>query len=223
MFGWRPGRVQWEEDRDQERMELSWSSSAPPPSYRQREEGEEGVTIVLRCPRVSSLELWLAVYLCVTVITSTPLTSPACCVQAGIGISLSSLWVIGHIYVLCHTSEYSLREQRLGRKEASDWPTESFSGLRYVDVAVGISLLISQSCLIIGARNNRIHHVLVFLIFSVLVIGAYWAWWAGLYYHKSETEASKEVTEPDLNPRSFLVDIIILKMIFFSCSTLCQC
>ena len=49
-----------------------------------------------------------------------PLTSPACCVQAGIGISLSSLWVIGHIYVLCHTSEYSLREQRLGRKKASD-------------------------------------------------------------------------------------------------------
>ena len=65
-----------------------------------------------------------------------------------------------------------------------------------MDVSVGISLLISQSCLIIGARNSKIHHILVFLILSVLVIGAYWAWWAGLYYHKSETEASKEVTEP---------------------------
>ena len=67
--------------------------------------------------------------------------------------------------------------------------------LRYVDVSVGVSLLISQSCLIIGARNSKIHHILVFLILSVLVIGAYWAWWAGLYYHKSETEASKEVTQ----------------------------
>merc|ERR1711953_1363149 len=99
--------------------------------------GEEGVTIVLRCPRVYSLELWLAVYLCVT---------------AGIGISLSSLWVIGHIYVLCHTSEYSLREQR------------------YVDVCVGLSLLVSQSCLVMGARSNKIQHVLVFLILSSLAI-----------------------------------------------------
>ena len=70
------------------------------------------MTIVLRCPRVSSLELWLAVYLCVTVISITFTTHSVRCVQAGIGISLSSLWVIGHLYVLCHTSEYSLREQR---------------------------------------------------------------------------------------------------------------
>ena len=34
------------------------------------------------------------------------------CYQGGIGVSLSILWVIGHLYVLCHTSEYSLREQR---------------------------------------------------------------------------------------------------------------
>ena len=90
-----------------ERMERMERMSSPP-AYRAR---EEGVTIVLRCPRLSSLKLWLAVYLCVTVITSRT-TRSVSRVQAGIGISLSSLWVIGHLYVLSHTSEYSLREQR---------------------------------------------------------------------------------------------------------------
>ena len=46
-------------------MEISWRS--PPPAYSRREEGL--VTIVLRCPRLSSssTNLCLAVYLCVTV------------------------------------------------------------------------------------------------------------------------------------------------------------
>ena len=67
-------------------------------------------------------------------------------------------------------------------------------GARYVDVCVGVSLLISLTCLVIGAKYNKIHHILVFLVLSILVICSYWTYWAGLYYHKSETEASKEVT-----------------------------
>ena len=98
------------------------------------------------------------------------------------------LWVIGHIYVLSHTTEDSLREQRSVRGQRSE--TDSLT-VRYVDVCVGASLLVSLTCLVIGARYNKLHHILVFLILSILVICSYWTYWAGLYYHKSETEASK--------------------------------
>ena len=64
---------------------------------RVHHQGEGGVTIILKCPRVSSLHLFLSVYLCV---------------MGGLGSVISGLWVTGHVYVLSHTSEYSLREQR---------------------------------------------------------------------------------------------------------------
>jgi len=127
---------------------------------RVHHQGEGGVTIILKCPRVSSLHLFLSVYLCV---------------MGGLGSVISGLWVTGHVYVLSHTSEYSLREQR------------------YVDVCVGLSLLVSQTCLVYGARGSRIQHVLAFFILSSLVILSYWTYWACLYYSRAETEASKEL------------------------------
>ena len=55
------------------------------------------MTIILACPRVSSLHRCLSVYLGV---------------MGSLGLVLASLWVSGHIYVLSLTSDYSLREQR---------------------------------------------------------------------------------------------------------------
>ncbi len=60
-----------------------------------------GVTIILACPRVSSLHRCLSVYLVV---------------MGSLGLVLASLWVTGHIYVLSLTSDYSLREQRYSRQ-----------------------------------------------------------------------------------------------------------
>ena len=177
------------------RMEISWRS--PPPAYSRREEGEGLVTIVLRCPRLSSssTNLCLAVYLCVTVrpllyryvswgkgnvdeevwnsshhgewhiwrriffclwlmlrifitfyhafcrmmfrrpppvkfrgklswiFCNFSISENFCWLnhhpQGGIGICLSSLWVVGHIYVLWYTSEDSLKEQRWGEASGS--------------------------------------------------------------------------------------------------------
>ena len=65
--------------------------------------------------------------------------------------------------------------------------------LRYVDVFLGLALLVSLICLVLGARRARVQEVLAFLILSSLVLTAYWAWWACLY-SRGETEASKEVS-----------------------------
>merc|ERR1712130_222510 len=126
----------------------------------QNPHGSQGVTIILKCPRVSALHTCISVYLII---------------MGSLGVVISSLWVISHIYVLSHTSDNSLLEQR------------------YVDVCIGISFLVSQTCLISGARGHRISHVLAFLILSCLVILLYWIWWACLYYSRSDTEASKEL------------------------------
>ena len=81
-----------------------WS---PPPSYSRHHSsvpGNQGVTIVLACPRccpapcpAPALHSALSVYL-------------GCAGGAGAGAAL--LWVTGHLYVLAHTHEDSLRQQR---------------------------------------------------------------------------------------------------------------
>ena len=59
---------------------------------------------------------------------------------------------------------------------------------------LGLALLVSLVCLVLGARRARVQEVLAFLILSSLVLAAYWAWWACLAYSRAETEASKEVS-----------------------------
>ena len=80
-----------------------WS---PPPSYSRHHSvpGNQGVTIVLACPRccpapcpAPALHSALSLYL-------------GCAGGAGAGAAL--LWVTGHLYVLAHTQEDSLRQQR---------------------------------------------------------------------------------------------------------------
>ena len=86
-------------------MDSLWTVQPPvysyhppaPPSSQDNRTHEGGVTIVLRCPRLSSLQFFLSTYLTV---------------MASIGWVFSLFWVISHAYVLSHTSEYSLREQR---------------------------------------------------------------------------------------------------------------
>ena len=68
---------------------------------------------------------------------------------------------------------------------------------------LGLALLVSLVCLVLGARRARVQEVLAFLILSSLVLAAYWAWWACLAYSRGETEASKEVGANSLKAVSF--------------------
>ena len=91
--------------------------------------------------------------------------------------------------------------------------------LRYVDVCVGLSLLVSQTCLVYGARGSRIQHVLAFFILSSLVILSYWTYWACLYYSRAETEASKEASD-NLIIYKYITQLLLIANIYTSMHTL---
>ena len=127
----------------------------PPPSYSRHHSvpGNQGVTIVLACPRccpapcpAPALHSALSLYL-------------GCAGGAGAGAAL--LWVTGHLYVLAHTQEDSLRQQRSEHITQYWSPVSLVSNcVRYVDVAAGLGMLVSQSCLVWGVRaGGRIHQV----------------------------------------------------------------
>ena len=82
-----------------------------------------------------------------------------------------------------------------------------------MDVFLGLALLVSLICLVLGARRARVQEVLAFLILSSLVLTAYWAWWVCLY-SRGETEASKEVS-PQLGVRLIIYKSVLCTVNFY--------
>ena len=73
--------------------------SLPPPAYSRHPSitPSEGLTILLKFPRLTSCKWCLKLYAMVC---------------SGMGVIFSSLWVVGHSYVLSHTQGDSLKIQR---------------------------------------------------------------------------------------------------------------
>ena len=135
----------------------------PPPSYTHHSSlsPSSGVTILLSCPRLSSCSWVLKLY------------AKVC---GGMGVLLSTLWVVGHTYVLYQTEDKELRIQR------------------YVSIFLGLSLLLSHLVLCYGSVQERRATVTLFFILSMAVLVLYWAWFGYLKYGIGDGEASKEVT-----------------------------
>ena len=64
---------------------------------------------------------------------------------------------------------------------------------RYVDILLGVCLLISQVLLCYSAAKKKRDSLTLFFILSMAVLVLYWVWFAYLKYGKGESEASKEV------------------------------
>jgi len=93
------------------------------------------------------------------------------------GALLSSVWVVGHSYVLHHTLDRDLR------------------GQRYVSIFLGLSLLVSHLVLVYGATQEKRAPVILFFTISMTVIIIYWVHFAYLKYTLQDGEASKEMSD----------------------------
>ena len=71
--------------------------SLPPPSYTPTARPSSDLTIQLSCPSLSSCWWCLKLYTMV---------------MGGMGVVLTSLWVVGHTYVLTQTEDKDLRIHR---------------------------------------------------------------------------------------------------------------
>ena len=63
---------------------------------------------------------------------------------------------------------------------------------RYVDILLGLSLLLSHLCY--GSVHERRPTFTLFFILSMAVLVLYWAWFGYLKYGMGDEEASKEVS-----------------------------
>ena len=68
-----------------------------------------------------------------------------------------------------------------------------FFFFRYVDMILGLSLLLSHLLLCYGSVQERRAAVTLFFILSMAVLVLYWAWAGYLKYGVGDGEASKEV------------------------------
>ena len=87
----------------------------------------------------------------------------------------STLWVVGHGYVLSKTEDDGLRVQR------------------YFDISAGLSLLLSFTCLLLGAIRKSGAGLILFIVLSCGVLVTYWVWVGYLRYGQEEIEASQEL------------------------------
>jgi len=96
-------------------------------------------------------------------------------VVGGMGIIFSLLWVIVHAYVITQiVDDDDLKVQR------------------YMDICMGLSLLVSLVSLEYGSMSGERGPLALFLILSLATIAGYWLWFLYLKYLKMESEASKE-------------------------------
>jgi len=80
-------------------------------------------------------------------------------VLGGLGVILSFTWVCFHLYVLSMTSLMELRQHR------------------YLDICLGIILLVSMLCLLYGTYSQSPHFLILFFILSLVVVIGYWTWY----------------------------------------------
>jgi len=79
-----------------------------------------------------------------------------CLVLAGLGLFLAGVWVIFQLYVLSQTTIQELRQQR------------------YVDIFLGLLLLVSLLCLLYGSYSESRLWVIAFITGSLAVVLSYW-------------------------------------------------
>ena len=65
---------------------------------------------------------------------------------------------------------------------------------RYVDILLGLSLLLSLISLEYGSVTGLRPPLALFLVLSLATLASYWLWFLYLKHLKMESEASKEVT-----------------------------
>jgi len=105
---------------------------------------------------------------------SCPTVSCVWCVQlychvlAILGTILSTIWVFFHLYVLSHTTQEVLRYQR------------------YLDIFLGLLLLLAMLSLLYGSYNKSSIFIIVFLASSLGVVVVYWSWY--LYNKYADTD-----------------------------------
>ena len=87
----------------------------------------------------------------------------------------TALWVVVHGYVLSKTEDAGPRVQR------------------YFDISSGLSLLLSFTCLLLGAIRKSPAGVILFIVVSCGVLVTYWVGLGYLRFGLEESEASQEL------------------------------
>ena len=125
------------------------------------------------------------------------------------GVIFSILWVVGQGYVLGQTEDTDLRAQRYEGGFCYIPETSQIIVIRcqskilnsilcrFVDILLGLSLLLSHLVLCYGSVQERRATVTLFFILSMALLVLYWAWFGYLKYCMGDEEASKEVKNID--------------------------
>jgi len=99
-------------------------------------------------------------------------------VLAALGLLLSFIWICFQLYVLSQTTIYELRLQR------------------YLDIFLGLLLLLSLVCLLYGSYCESRIWIIAFITGSLAVVLTYWCWYlyikySGMEYPESEQTAGE--------------------------------
>jgi len=95
-------------------------------------------------------------------------------VLAGVGLLLSFIWICFQLYVLSQTTTHELRLQR------------------YLDIFLGLLLLVSLVCLLYGGYSESRLWIIAFITGSLAVVLTYWSWFLYIKYSGMEYPESEE-------------------------------
>jgi len=116
-------------------------------------------------------------------------------VLAALGLLLSFIWVCFQLYVLSQTTNYELRLQR------------------YLDIFLGLLLLLSLVCLLYGSYSESRIWIIAFITGSLAVVLTYWCWYLYIKYSGMEYPESEQTAGEVGGVLSILYIIVLLPVL----------
>ena len=73
---------------------------------------------------------------------------------------------------------------------------------RYLDITLGVFLLVSMVCLLYGTYSQSSHFLILFFILSLVVVISYWSWYVYINFVSQDSAVFEDEVGPGPGPGS---------------------
>ena len=79
---------------------------------------------------------------------------------------------------------------------------------RYLDITLGVFLLVSMVCLLYGTYSQSSHFLILFFILSLVVVISYWSWYVYINFVSQDSAVFEDEVSPGSKSQPLKIDFL---------------